>query len=85
MNTSLFRKWWLVTLKGIFLTALGALLIVHPYDTIGSIVIFLGVTLLGTGTLITYFAYLNRASLVSWKWFLSEGIFDIVTGMVMLF
>lgn len=85
MDTSLFKKWWLMTLKGIFVTALGGMLIVHPYTTTEAIVVFLGITLFIVGAFITYFAYTNRLFLDTWKWFLIEGIFDVVMGMILLF
>lgn len=84
MDTSLFRKWWLITLKGIFITALGMLLLVHPYTTIKTFVLLFGVTLITVGAITTYFGFANQTSNPSWQIFITEGLLELALGFSLL-
>ena len=84
MNVSLFKKWWLVTLKGILICAFGAFLLTQPQDTLETLIYIFGIVLLATGASILAFAFYNRNTIVAWKWFLLEGIFDLIFGLLLL-
>lgn len=83
LNTT--GNWWLITIKGIILTLLGALIIFNPVGGLLGVIIYIGLALLFSGIVITAFSLRTRKENRNWGWHLNEGILDLLLGLFFLF
>ncbi|WP_052430145.1 HdeD family acid-resistance protein [Sporocytophaga myxococcoides] len=77
------RVRWMAALKGLVLILLGIVALFYPIATILTFAIYVGITTLVTGFIITIAAIVNH-KVNGWGWALAEGILDIIFGIVLL-
>jgi uncharacterized membrane protein HdeD (DUF308 family) len=77
------RVRWMAALKGLVLMLLGGVALFYPIATILTFVIYVGITTIITGVIITIAAIVNYR-VKGWGWALAEGILDIIFGIVLL-
>lgn len=84
MRTKLYRNWWLFTLKGLFCTLLGVLVILMPdrMTSANLLLIALLISLGGVGLVAGGISH--RRFNYEWTWWLLEGLTDVVVGLVLL-
>lgn len=83
-EAKLFKDWWLLSLKGVLAIILGGFVIAEPEKAIVFINRYLGILILINGSLILYHSIQNRKLKVSWRYWILEGIFDIIIGAYMI-
>lgn len=79
-----FKNWWLILIKGIILVLMGFYVFSHPVDALVGLALYVGITLLITGTTLVIAALSFRKASDVWRWRLAEGILDIVFAFVLL-
>lgn len=79
-----FKYWWLVLLKGIILIVLAGFAIFQPVSALIGLVIYIGISLLVSGALVTISALFNHKTDEHFGWHLTIGIVDILFAMVLL-
>lgn len=82
----LFKNWWLMSIKGFLAIGFGIVMLILQYSLIkSSIAVIFGVLVLVSGVLIISGALLNMKSNPRWRWWLMEGLVDIVVGAIFIF
>lgn len=77
MILSAFKYWWLVALKGLSSLLLGLIVLLYPVKSAEAFLIYLGI-LIGLGGLFMVIFGWRNGERATKKWFIAEGIFDIV-------
>lgn len=86
MEMRLFKNWWLMSIKGFLAIAFGLVMLILHYSLIkSSIAVIFGFLVLISGILIVSGALLNSKSNPRWRWWLMEGLVDILVGGVFIF
>jgi uncharacterized membrane protein HdeD (DUF308 family) len=79
------NKWWLLTIAGIILIALGAFALISPLNAYLMLIQYSGITILLNGLFLVSVAYTNTASLREKEWLITESVLDFAFGAVLLF
>ena len=77
-------SWWLVLLKGVFLTVFGIWMFKMPYESFYSMLFIIGLIISLSGILEIVFSIYYRNDLKEWWWNLSGGILDLLIGGFLL-
>jgi len=83
MAIRLFKNWWLLGLKGLFLFLLGLFTLLNPDTAAGFIPFYLGLAGVIAGLGEITLALTNREH-ENWGSFLAEGILDLLIGIIFL-
>ncbi|PTM08550.1 MAG: hypothetical protein DA408_20335 [Bacteroidetes bacterium] len=81
---SIFNNWWLVALKGVLVIFFGSLALAVPQVTMVALTFYFGILVLLAGVLIVAFALQNRTTVAHWKYFLAEGVIDLLFGLAVV-
>jgi uncharacterized membrane protein HdeD (DUF308 family) len=73
------------TLKGIIAIAVGVLLILFPRFSVVSLVVAFGLFAVIAGIILILFSIFIRQKSAMWRFWLFEGVFDVLTGFFVLF
>jgi uncharacterized membrane protein HdeD (DUF308 family) len=84
METTTFKNWWLVLIKGIILIILAFVIFRHPVGILMGITVYMGIGLLLTGIALIIAAIAARNDIENWGWRLAEGILDALFGIMLL-
>jgi len=84
MDTKQFKERWLITARGYILFLLAVILFFNYYMTISQMSIYLGISLLITGGMITYTTLKNFKLNNKNIWFHAEGFLDILAAIFVL-
>ncbi len=84
MTTARFKKWWLLLIKGFILIILACLIIFYPQESIVTISLFMGISLIVTGIVLLLISAELRKAMENWTMRLAEGLMDIVFGFFLL-
>jgi len=79
------NNWWLLTIAGIILIALGAFAFISPLNAYLMLVQYSGVTILLNGLFLVAVAYTHMGSLREKEWLVTESVLDFAFGAVLLF
>jgi uncharacterized membrane protein HdeD (DUF308 family) len=86
MEIRLFKNWWLMTLKGLLAIGFGLVVLIRQYPLIkSSMAISFGILVLLSGGMIVTGAFLHKRTNPRWRWWLIEGIIDILIGAFFVF
>jgi len=80
----LFRNWWLLALKGTLSVVFGSLAIAYSDATIRVIVIYFGIIIITAGVFLIFGAVSHMKHNKKWAWWLAEGAFDLIFGLVII-
>lgn len=81
MQIRLFKNWWLMTIKGILAIGFGIMMLVRKNPMIkSSLAISFGILVIISGMLIITGALLHRKFNPRWRWWLIEGLIDLLIG-----
>ncbi len=83
MAIRLFKNWWLIGLKGLFLFLLGLFTLLNPDTAADFIPFYLGLAGVIAGLGEITLALTNREN-ENWGSFLAEGILDLLIGIIFL-
>ncbi len=78
------KYWWLILIKGIILLILSIFVFSHPVSALVGLALYIGISLLLTGTVLIVLAVASRDTLDNWGWRLAEGVIDIIFAIVLL-
>jgi hypothetical protein len=78
-QTKLFKNWWLLAIKGLFILTFGLILALRDINQI-EIVTYFSLIICISGLLFTHGAMYNLGRKIPWKWWLFEGLLDVVFG-----
>lgn len=84
MGINLYKKWWLLTVKAVLLLVFGLTILIRTdqsfifTSSLAGILIFLG------GAAILIGALSQKKYNYEWTWWLIEGLYDIVIGLLLL-
>ena len=84
MTTARFKKWWFLLIKGFILIILACLIIFYPQESIVTISLFMGISLIITGIVLLLISSELRKTMENWTMRLAEGLMDIVFGFFLL-
>lgn len=78
--------WWFLTICGLVLTGLGALMVFGDNIGLAEILRYLGFVFIGAGIFIGIVNYLmfKKGHKVDWRWYLFGGI-ELVLGLIIIF
>jgi len=86
MQIRLFKNWWLMTLKGILAISFGIVVLIMQYPLVkSSLAISFGLIVIASGGMIFTGAFLHRKENPRWRWWLVEGIIDLLLGAFFVF
>ncbi|MGZ3755528.1 MAG: HdeD family acid-resistance protein [Mucilaginibacter sp.] len=85
MIESMIRYWWLMSLAGILLIAVGIWVIKAPFGSYLSLSWVFAVGMIGTGVFEMFFSYINCGSAKRWGLNLIAGIVDLLVGGYLLY
>lgn len=83
MSKKLFKNWWLLLIAAILFVILGISYIAAPGAALITTGMFIGVMILFSGIAVTSYA-VSLAGSAGWGWRLTEGIIDIIIGIIIL-
>ena len=75
------RKWWIILLISILITALAIWVFIKPVEAFAGLALLFAWSIMVSGWLNVLFSLHNRKSLDSWLWFLFLGILEIVLSI----
>ena len=85
MEITLFKNWWLLTIKGVIAILFGIAALAIPKHTILVLTMYFGAILLIGGIIFTFWLSWNYTKLSkNGKWLLLDGVFDIAMGLLVL-
>ena len=85
MEITLYKNWWLFTLKGVITILFGIAALAIPKQTILVLTMYFGAILLISGAIYIFWLLMNYNRLTNnGKWLLLDGVFDIVMGFLVL-
>jgi uncharacterized membrane protein HdeD (DUF308 family) len=79
------NNWWLLTIAGIILIALGAFALISPLNAYLMLTQYSGITILLNGFFLVGVAYTHMGSLREKEWLITESVLDFAFGAVLLF
>lgn len=79
---NLLRYWWMLTFKGIVFILTGIYCLVDPAVSVTFLVTFLGIIMIVSGLISTAGALIVRKDQERMNWWLIEGFFDLILGIV---
>ncbi len=86
MQIRIFKNWWLMTLKGLLAIGFGLVVLIKQYPLIrSSLALSFGIIVLASGAMIIVGAFLHKHTNPRWRWWLIEGIIDILIGSFFVF
>lgn len=86
MEIRLFRNWWLMSIKGFLAIGFGIVMLILRFSLIrSSVAQIFGILLLLSGILIITGGISNIRSNPRWRWWLFEGLVDVIIGAVFIF
>lgn len=83
MNTSHSENWWMIALKGFLAFILGSLALFFPVESLKILLQYIGFLIGLGGVFVLLFSSKVESSLK--KWFIVEGIFDLLLALLMVF
>jgi uncharacterized membrane protein HdeD (DUF308 family) len=84
METEYSKYWYLLFFKGIILIVLGLLVLLAPRGDSMAYALYFGIGFLFAGVFRIFHGYYSKNFLDSWKMTVSEGILDIIMGVIFL-
>ncbi len=84
MNNYSKKWWWLITLRGIFVTIFGIVALFATELAAVGIALYFGVFMIFGGLSLVWSAFTTRKVFDNWKLWLIEGIIDILFGIVVI-
>jgi len=84
MATNRFKKWWLLLIKGFILIFLALIIMLFPNQSILTISIYMGISLIVTGIVLLMISSELKKAMENWTIRLAEGLMDIVFGFFLL-
>lgn len=79
-----FKYWWLVLIKGIIFIFLAGVAFFEPVSALIALAIYIGVSLLVSGLIVTISALINRKTDEYFGWHLTVGVVDIIFALILL-
>lgn len=84
MNTSLYRNWWALTIKGVLAVIFGLIIFLSPGIGAVALAYYFGFIVIFTGIFLIVGAFAHKAANPNWGWWLFEGILDLVFGLIVI-
>jgi uncharacterized membrane protein HdeD (DUF308 family) len=85
MEIRLFKNWWLMSIKGVLSISYGTVMLILQYSLIrSSLAISFGLIVVFSGALIITGSALSMKSNPHWRWWLMEGLLDLVIGAIFI-
>lgn len=78
------KNWWINLIIGVVFIAAGVETLQTPEASYYSLYQLFATILLGAGAAQVYYSISNRKLLVGWGWYLSNGTFDLIVGLVLI-
>lgn len=78
------KHWYLPLIAGILLIIFGCYLFATPLGTFLTLGVLFSTSFLVAGIFDIYFSIANRGQLPGWGWYLTGGIFSLLTGILLL-
>ena len=78
------KNWWAIVFTGLIYSVLGLFFLTTPDNALVTIAVYIGLAALVSGLSLVYTALGDKASIVSWGFFLLMGILDTVLGLILL-
>jgi uncharacterized membrane protein HdeD (DUF308 family) len=82
VNKNQRNSWWIEVLKGVIALILGIICLTNPSEALAAIAIYLGILAMLAGLVIVAYSLRKKGS--NWKFWLSQGIFNIVIGILLV-
>ena len=83
MAIKIFKNWWLLFIKGLILALLGLYTVFNTETSAEGLILFFGITALLSGAGEIFTALSNRDQ-NEWGALLSEGVLDVLIGIILL-
>jgi uncharacterized membrane protein HdeD (DUF308 family) len=83
MKVKLFKNWWLASMKGIIALIIGIITLIYPDVALLTVVTLFGIFAIAGGVLIISASLLNKENNANWKFWLFEGIIDVLIGIAL--
>jgi uncharacterized membrane protein HdeD (DUF308 family) len=84
MDTSLFRNWWALTIKGVLAIIFGLIIFLSPGIGAVALAYYFGFLAIFAGIFMIVGAFAHKGANKDWGWWLFEGILDIIFGVIIL-
>jgi uncharacterized membrane protein HdeD (DUF308 family) len=85
METKLFKNWWLLAIKGFLTLFFGFTLLILPSLNRVEIIKIFASIISASGLLLIFGTYFNFKNDLPWRWWLIEGLYDLIIGMAIFF
>lgn len=82
--TESIKNWWIYLVYGILLIAFSIWIFMTPVESYVGLSIAFSIMVFVSGISNIYFSVTNRKKLESWGWYLANGIFELIIGMVLI-
>jgi len=83
MNQKPFKHWWLLALRSVILIILGLMVLFNPTGGLLGLALYIAIAILISGIVELVAAFENRHQ-EGWGWYLAEGIFDLLIGIILI-
>ena len=84
MSGKIIKNWWLLTIIGIGLVALGIWVYKNPIENYAALSSLFSAMVFVSGILEVGFALSNNKIMKGWGWQLAGGLFDLIIGFVLI-
>ena len=84
MNTSLYKNWWALTIKGVLAIIFGLMIFFAPGMGAVALAYYFGFLVIFTGFFMIFAAFAHKSVNQNWGWWLFEGILDIILGVIVI-
>lgn len=91
MSKKKFKSWWIILVRGIIITIFGIMIMVRldsgisdPGESLVGLSVYFGWTLFLIGIVNIAGALAQGGSREDWNWLLSEGMLDLLIGMIIM-
>ncbi len=84
MSGKIVKNWWLLTIIGIGLIALGIWVYKNPIENYVALATLFSAIIFASGIMEVIFALSNTQRMKGWGWQLAGGIFDLIMGFILV-
>ncbi len=84
MENSIYKNWWLLTLKGLLVTLFGIAAVFFPGVTLATLMMYFGILIIVSGIFLLIGAFSHVKTNKHWANWLFEGILDIIIGIIIV-
>ena len=84
MDSHIYKYWWLLAIKGLLAVSFGALVFITNPVNFSDVTGYFSMLLIICGLILLFGALKQRPYNSEWAWWLFEGLFEIIVGILLI-